>query len=289
MLYIMGEKGYAVLDAILQNYKHLIAGVISEKDKSLKDDFYASIQSKCAKENIPFYHRQDNIEHHATYAFAVGWRWLLYLEDTEIIIFHDSLLPKYRGFNPLVSYLLNEETTIGVTALFAHKDFDCGDIIDQKSTIIEYPIKLKEAIQKIIPCYVDLVLKICKNLSAGTRLQGTPQLDDEATYSLWRDEEDYNIDWTADAVYIKRFIDSLGLPYKGASTTLNGQKIRIIDSQVVPERKIENRSPGKIIFKQGEYPVVVCGQGLLKLLSICDDESGEELIPLKKFRSRFGI
>ncbi len=288
-LYVMGEKGYKVLSSLIHKYRRLIEGVVSAKDKSINDNSYTAIQNICVENNIPFYDRHDTVADHSTHAFVVGWLWLLFLEGVEIIIFHDSPLPKYRGFNPLVSYLLNKETRIGVTALFAHKNFDCGDIIEQHPVDIEYPIKLNDAIQKIIPCYVYLTLKICNTLDAGHVLRGTKQDETEATYSLWRDEADYKIDWCKDSEYIKRFIDSLGFPYKGASTFLNGKKVRVLDAEKFPDVKIENRVPGKVIFKHDNLPVVVCGEGLIKILSIHDDESGKELIPLKRFRSRFGI
>ena len=47
---------------------------------------------------------------------AAGWRWLL--PSTEkLIVLHDSLLPRYRGFNPLVSQLIDKEERLGVTAV----------------------------------------------------------------------------------------------------------------------------------------------------------------------------
>ena len=42
--------------------------------------------------------------------------------------------------------------------------FDCGDIIDQKSIEIQYPIKLQKAIDKIAQCYVQLVSNIVNNI-----------------------------------------------------------------------------------------------------------------------------
>jgi methionyl-tRNA formyltransferase len=287
-LFIMGEKGYESLSSLIEFSSDIIECVISSEDRSISHDFYHEIKTLCKENNIPFYNKKDAVSISSKYAFAIGWRWLLFFEQTKIIIFHDSLLPKYRGFNPLVSYLLNKEGKVGVTALFAHEEFDCGDIIDQRSVPITYPIKLKEAIQKIIPCYTELVLGISKKIKNKKEIVGYPQEESLATYSLWRDEDDYKIDWSKDAVYIKRFIDSLGFPYKGASALMNKTKVRILDSEIIEDRVIENRCPGKLLFKQGDYPVVVCGKGLLKITSLCEDISGEELLPLKKFRIRFG-
>ena len=47
--------------------------------------------------------------------------------------------------------------------------------------------------------YADLVIDICRSIEAGVKLTGTPQNEKDATYSLWRDEEDYRIDWPSGA------------------------------------------------------------------------------------------
>ena len=83
---------------------------------------------------------------------VAGWRWLL--PSTEkLIVLHDSLLPRYRGFNPLVSQLIDKEERLGVTAFFASDRYDCGDIINQPSIKVSYPLKINEAIERVCNCY----------------------------------------------------------------------------------------------------------------------------------------
>ena len=284
---IMGQKGYEVLKFMIQKHKNLIGTVVSAEDKSIQEDYYDEIKQLCADNKIPFFNRKQEYSIQTKYAFAIAWRWLLFLEDVKVIIFHDSLLPKYRGFNPLVSCLLNEEKLIGVTALFASEKFDCGDIIDQKSIEIEYPIKLQKAIDKIAQCYVKLVDSIVANIKQNKIIEGCSQNEKEATYSVWRDGEDYRIDWSKDSNYIKRFIDALGFPYNSASSMVNGRLTRISEAQIVEDVKIENRYPGKVLYKENNNPVVICGTGLLKIVSLLDNETREELLPLRKFRTRF--
>lgn len=201
-----------------------------------------------------------------------------------LIVFHDSILPKYRGFNPLVSYLINGEKEIGVTALKAVKIFDAGPIIEQKITKIKYPIKIAEAIDLLSAEYGSLLNAVLNKIAKG-ELKGVEQNQADATYSLWRDEEDYNINWNKSASEIKRFIDAVSYPYNGASTFLNGKKIIIRDSEIQPDVVIENRCPGKVLFKEGSSLVIVCGKGLLKVKEFYS-ESGE-LIHFNKFRLRF--
>ena len=46
--------------------------------------------------------------------------------------------------------------------------------------------------------------------------------------------------------------------------------------------------PRWFIFVDDHCPVVVCGEGLLKLTSLMADDTRESLLPLKRFRTRFG-
>lgn len=283
----MGQKGYEVLDFMIRNYKEMLDCVVSFEDESTQEDFYNEIREKCINSQIPFFNKNDEYQVNSKYIFAISWRWLLFSENVNIIIFHDSLLPRYRGFNPLVSYLLNKEKKIGVSALFAAEKFDAGDIIGQSSVDIQYPIKLQEAIKKISVCYVKLVDNISSKIKNEENIVGTPQDESEVSYSLWRDELDYRIDWAMASDYIKRQVDALGFPYKGASSILNNKLVRILEAEISDDIKIENRHPGKVIFKEDDNPVVVCGRGLIKIKSIEDNETGLQLLPLRKFRTRF--
>jgi methionyl-tRNA formyltransferase len=114
-----------------------------------------------------------------------------------------------------------------------------------------------------------------------------PQDEKAATYSLWRDEDDYRIDWSHDAAVIKRFIDAVGYPYHGACSNLDGTLTRILDASVEPDVKIEQRVPGKVMFVRDGWPIVTCGTGMLRLLEVRNEARTESLLPLRKFRSRF--
>ena len=285
--FLMGQKGYEVLKYMSTHHREAVDIVIASEDKSIQKDFYEDIKNLCAKEGIPFYNRREEYTIKTEYAFAVAWRWLLYLKDVELIIFHDSLLPKYRGFNPLVSCLLNKESRIGVSALFASEKFDCGDVVGQASVPVKYPMTLQQAIDQVCTCYVFLVRDIVDKILSGEKILGQPQNEEKVTYSLWRDKEDYRIDWSRDSDYIERFVDALGFPYNGASSLMNGRLVRVLGVEQLPDVKIENRDIGKVIFKQDGKPVVVCGKGLVKIHHLVENDTKENILPLRKFRTRF--
>ena len=287
-LFLMTQKGLAVLDAMTTHFPSLVATVIGSRDANIAKDYYDEIKALCERKNVPFRDRKEAVEIETRYALAISWRWIIKAGTADLIVLHDSLLPRYRGFNPLVSMLINGEDRIGVTALFASEEYDRGLAIGRSSTPVAYPLKIQQAIDLVATNYAELVLRIARTLSAGEELEATPQDESQATYSLWRDDEDYYIDWNWDAERIKRLVDAVGHPYKGATTRLEGRTIRVKDCEVVEDVRIENRSPGKVIFVRDLLPVVVCGSGLLRLTDLVDDETKNSLLPLPRFRCRFG-
>ncbi len=112
------------------------------------------------------------------------------------------------------------------------------------------------------------------------------QNENNATYSLWLNGEDYYIDWNWSSEKIKRFVDAVGYPYDGAKAYLNGKIINFIDVKVIEDVVVESRSRhiGKVIFVKNGYPVVVCEEGLIQLVDIRDEESNSFFV---NFRSKF--
>ena len=286
----LGEKAYTVLFNCLPKYRQTILLVVVGRDSGVCNDFAEDIILLCKSFDVMCIDRNEFscFDDACDYAIAVGWRWMIPALPNKLIVMHDSLLPKYRGFAPLVNCLINGELEVGVSALLGAKEYDRGNIIGQKSLSIKYPITIQEAIIKISAAYAELADKIIGNLSRGDELLSMPQSEDLASYSLWRDDEDYFIDWNRSSEYISRFVDAVGLPYAGAKSRMNGEIIKIIDVTPVLDVKIEDRDSnvGKVIFIKDGAPVVVCKDGLI-MINKAETLNGESVLPLKKFRSRF--
>lgn len=288
VFYLMGEKGYNVLlDFINMFDSSYIKFLVLSEDNNIKKDYFIELCDLCKKNDIEYYIRGEKIPIHQGFKFAISWRWLI-PDSQKLIVLHDSILPRYRGFAPLVNMLINGEEYIGVTALFATEKYDNGKIIDKKKIKIEYPIKIQEAIIKIKPLYSQLVNEISSKIFENSKIESSVQNEDEASYSLWRDQKDYLIDWNNSSSFIKRFVDAVGYPYNGACSYVNNLKIIITDVEEVKEVKIENRDVGKVIFTENGFPVVVCGHGLLIIKMAYEEKSRNSFLPLKNFRSRFG-
>jgi methionyl-tRNA formyltransferase len=286
-MFLMTEKGLRVLETVLREFgPGAIAYVVGARDSAVANDHYDDIASLCARQAVPFFDRSATPACSADYHFAISWRWII-ANAPRLIVLHDSLLPKYRGFAPLPTALINGEREVGVTALFASEEYDRGEVLGQKRLEIAYPTKIQTVIERLSKEYAALVADLCRSVLTGHALMSAPQDETQASYSLWRDEEDYRIVWAEDADRIKRFIDSVGYPYSGGFSEMNGRKVRVLDAAVEADVTVEDRHPGKIIFLREGTPVVVCGAGLLRITDLRDDATGQSLLPLRKFRVRF--
>ena len=216
-LYAMTQKGFEVLRALANEMEpQFIDFVVSSRDTQIANDYFEDIREYCLNNHIPFFQREEQPEPCTEFAMAISWRWIINLGMTKLIVLHDSLLPRFRGFAPLVTGLINGERELGVTALYATEQYDKGEIIAQQKMDIQYPVTIAEVIKRITSLYAIIAVELAKKIMANIPLHSKPQDEQQSTYSLWLDDKDYFIDWAKSADEIRRFIDAVGYPYKGA-------------------------------------------------------------------------
>jgi methionyl-tRNA formyltransferase len=269
-LLVAGPKGANFLRNF--NSSATIELVVSYRTKGVRQDAHAEIQSLCHAKGYDFRERaegQPEVYRSVDLVLLVGWQYLAPEVDDRFVVFHDSLLPKLRGFNPTVSALIAGETEAGVTAFSptGGQDgvADSGPIFGQEKIQLQYPTTVGEVYDRLGRSYCRLADRVVQASSSGTLLF-SPQESREATYSIWRDEDDYRIDWTKSADAIRRLVDAVGWPYMGAKTCLKGREIRIDAVELRPDITFIERCPGKIWSLAAGSPEVVCGSGMLRLV-----------------------
>jgi methionyl-tRNA formyltransferase len=288
-LFLMTRKGLAVLEAVVSRFgAEAVGRVVGCPDPAAAKDYCDEIREFAVKHGIVYQQRTAMAPPEVDeVCLAAGWRWLIG-GTSRLVVIHDSLLPRYRGFAPLVSCLIEAEPRIGATALLGADGYDEGDIVAQHAVEVTYPVKVADAIELLTPVYERLACDVVGRVMSGQPLAGRPQRHADATYSLWRDEDDYRIDWSQPAARIRRLVDAVGYPYRGASCVVDGRLARLLEVSERPDVTVVNRTPGKVIFMEKSCPVVVCGAGLLAIERLLDDETGASLLPLQRFRTRFG-
>lgn len=279
----MGLKGLKALKTLNPNYLGLISKVIIGTDKAIKEDYSRDIQTVAKNLGVEYgFNKNEKLDDSET-GIAIAWRWMINSEKNLFVI-HDSLLPKYRGFNPLVSALINGDEEVGISIIRANDEFDMGDISIQLGIKINYPIKIKDAIDQISDLYGKGVNMLIHQLVNSTLVEHK-QNDADASYSVWRDEDDYYINWNSNSEVIKRHIDAVGFPYLGARTKYKNQTLVIMDAIVEKELDVVNRTPGKVLKKSGNSYYVICGEGILSIKQFFTVEG--DIFQPNKFRMKF--
>jgi methionyl-tRNA formyltransferase len=198
---------------------------------------------------------------------VVGWYWKISPEilssvPNGFIGLHASLLPKYRGFAPLVWAIINGEKRTGISLFYLEDGIDTGDIIGQKQFTISQTDSIRTVLEKS-EIYCDKLLKenYLKILSGNASKKSQTQSD--ATYCSERKPEDGLINWTDSNKNIYNFIRAQSEPYPGAFTYIDSKKIRIWKANIFPYPY--HGIPGTITQINSDSAVVVCGQGALIL------------------------
>lgn len=267
-LCICGRKGLAVLRHFIAKFPDILELVVHNHDSNVDEDFTNIVTELCNLNKIQLKTALPRSLPNVDTILAIGWRKMIRLESNlKVYVIHDSLLPRYRGFAPLVSALENGDSVVGATLLEADSQYDKGPILFQRSFAVEYPIKISAAIDRMSFTYTQLVDDFIANIGSNI-FEPTSQSESDATYSLWRDSSDYFVDWNDTSERISRFVDAVGYPYAGARIRTGKDEYIVDECTPFGDVLVENRKCGKIIFIDHGCPVVVCGQGLLKLTKL---------------------
>nr|WP_042183110.1 methionyl-tRNA formyltransferase [Kibdelosporangium sp. MJ126-NF4]CEL15361.1 formyltransferase [Kibdelosporangium sp. MJ126-NF4]CTQ95600.1 formyltransferase [Kibdelosporangium sp. MJ126-NF4] len=169
---------------------------------------------------------------------------------------HDSLLPAYAGFSPLIWALINGEPEVGVTAHMMDEELDAGDIVLQRSVAVGPADTTTDLFHKTVdligPITVDALALIASGEAKLTKQDRT-----KASFFHKRSIEDSKIDWTWPAEAIERLVRAQSDPYPNAFTFHKGERIRVVKASV--SQACYGGTPGRIFIKEGDGIVIVAG------------------------------
>lgn len=267
-LLVVGDKGFHFLSDICSwaSVAHVVT--YEQVTSSFTLDTFARLARDLGASFEVAKHPKLDFAAHVDVVFVVGWQYLLKDPPPNLVVLHDSLLPNRRGFAPTVSALLSGDTNLGVSAVLPGTGVDDGPLLAQSSVRISSPTKIAVAIESLRACYLSVARQICDALASGGSLAALsqPQSEALATYSQWRDEWDYLVDWSLSAEAVVRHIHAVGPPYSGAiAYSATGLKIVLEDAELGNDVTFVNRTPGKVYAVTPRYFDIVCGSGMLRI------------------------
>lgn len=200
---------------------------------------------------------------------ALGWYYMVPKKIRELAKYgtwgiHASLLPKYAGGAPLVWAMIYGERETGVTLFRLEDGVDDGDIIEQKSFLIEQDDTIKTVYQKAIDASKVILLKALKDVFS---IQFTPQDKSRINVFPQRTPDDGIINWNKSAVEIYNFIRAQTEPYPGAFCKYKEKKLIVWDVEICNANTSLGKIPGRVTFVDDEkgYIGVETNDGVLKI------------------------
>lgn len=166
--------------AVSNNPAHSFAaqnGVETFSPQKLDDDFISRLSTKIIK--------LKNDSNVIGLVFAYGKiipQEIIDLFDDKIINIHPSLLPKYRGPSPIQQAILNGDTETGYSVIKISKKMDAGDILGQKSVMIDENDNFETLRAKLLDEVLDDLPRIIHEFASGNA-KYTKQDQKCATYS----------------------------------------------------------------------------------------------------------
>jgi len=189
-------------------------------------------------------------------------RDLLSLPPLGCINVHASLLPQYRGPDPIRWTLLNGEEVTGVTIMLMDEGVDTGPILAQESLPILPEDTYASLTEKLGTLGGKLLREVLPAWKEG-RITPRPQ-EGEPSYAPVVEKEKARICWESPAWYIVRQVRAF-FPSPGAYTFFAGKRLKILEASWEGSDGTPC-SPGTIHHVEREKGIVVCaGEGLVAI------------------------
>ncbi|MEH1125246.1 methionyl-tRNA formyltransferase [Micromonospora sp. CPCC 206061] len=204
---------------------------------------------------------------------------------------HDSLLPAYAGFSPLIWALVNGEPEVGVTAHMMDEVLDAGDIVIQRAVPVGPTDTTTDLFYRTLELFGPITTDALALIATG-RTDWVEQDRSKASFFHKRSIEDSRIDWAWPAEEIERLVRAQSDPYPNAFTYRGGERLRVVSAAVSEGRY--GGTPGRIFIREGDGVVIVAGTDARRgrnpglVLRRVRTEDGTEYAAIDYFRTMGG-
>lgn len=227
--------------------------------KSIRKEF--DIQEELKKLEPDFF---------VTFAFGqILSQEVLDIPKYETINLHASLLPRYRGANPIQRAIINGDKKTGICTMITELGLDCGDICQKLVIPISDTMNCEELWNEIAEKSPKMIEDTLEGLQNKT-LTPQKQCEDGVCMANKLTKEECLIDWTKTNTEIHNLIRGI-CRCPSAYFLFNEKIIKVIESEAVDG----SGEVGKIVNHSKEGVDIACGKGLLRLIKVKPEGKGE--------------
>ena len=207
-----------------------------------------------------------------TFAFGqILSQEVLDIPKYETINLHVSLLPKYRGANPIQRAIINGDSETGICTMITELGLDCGDICMKEPITITPTMNCVELFEICASHSPKLLEQTLIGLKNGT-ICPKKQCEDGICFADKLKKEECQIDWTKSAQEIHNLVRGV---YKcpGAFFYYDDKIIKVMETIPLDE-ELEGLCGDFVRFTK-EGIDVKTGKGLLRLIKVKPESKGE--------------
>jgi len=213
-----------------------------------------------------------NVDFFVTFAFGqILSQEVLDIPKFETVNLHASLLPKYRGANPIQRALINGEKETGICTMITELGMDCGDVCKKYPIRIDENMNFENLHDIISEKSPELIYETLVGLYNKT-LTAIPQNEKYVTFAPKLAKEECLINWNKTSSEIHNLVRGI---YKTPSAyfVYNGKQIKVLETKIC--ECCNNCECGSIICCDKEGVEIKTSNGAIKLIRVKPEGKNE--------------
>ena len=213
-----------------------------------------------------------NPDFFVTFAFGqILSQEVLDVPKFQTINLHASLLPKYRGANPIQRAIINGDKETGICTMVTELGLDCGDVCMKQVISIPDDMNCVELIEKIGNDSPKIIEKTLIDLYNGD-LVPVPQCKDGVCTANKLTKEETQIHWEETAESIHNLVRGIyNMP--SAYFVYGGKIIKVLETKVIKDCG----KCGEFVKVTKDGIQVGCGKDCILLVKVKPEGKGEML------------
>ena len=279
--------GLKSLEYLYNSEKIEVVGVVTQPDKPAGRGHkltMSPIKEFALEKNLPVFQpksirKEPEIQEElkklepdffVTFAFGqILSQEVLDIPKFETINLHASLLPRYRGANPIQRAIINGDSQTGICTMITELGLDCGDVCKKLVINISDKMNCQELFEEIGDKSPELLEETLIGLYNKTLIP-TPQCEDGVCMANKLKKEEAEIDFTKPAREIHNLVRGI---YKAPSAYFmhNGKMIKVLETRVCEGCG----KSGEFVQVSKEGIKVACGDNCLMLIKVKPEGKGE--------------
>jgi len=187
----------------------------------------------------------------------------------QTINLHASLLPKYRGANPIQRAIINGDKETGICTMITELGLDCGDVCQKLVIPISDTMNCEQLWDEIAEKSPRMIEETLIGLKNGT-IKPVKQCENGFCMANKLTKEECQIDWAKSNIEIHNLVRGV-CRCPGAYFIFNGKIIKVVET-----KPADGHGTNGEIAKADKTGVYMgCGKGLLQLITVKPEGKGE--------------